>query len=52
MGKQLGMQIVAEGVETENQKNHLLEADCDYLQGFLFSPPIPVDAFVKKYATN
>ena len=50
MGKTLGMQIVAEGVETEFQKNHLLKADCDYLQGFLFSPPIPVEAFVKKYA--
>ena len=50
MGKQLGMQIVAEGVETEGQKNHLLAADCDYLQGFLFSPPIPVNAFTEKYA--
>ena len=39
-------------VETEFQKDHLLKADCDYLQGFLFSPPIPVEAFVKKYAVH
>jgi len=52
MGKTLGMQIVAEGVETEFQKDHLLKADCDYLQGFLFSPPIPVEAFAKKYAVH
>ena len=49
MGKELGMKIVAEGVETETQKDHLLAAGCDSLQGFLFSPPIPVDAFEKKY---
>ena len=49
MGKELGMSIVAEGVETEAQKDHLLAAGCDSLQGFLFSPPIPVDAFEKKY---
>lgn len=48
MGKELGMSIVAEGVETEAQKGHLLAAGCDSLQGFLFSPPIPVDAFEKK----
>ena len=52
MGKTLGMQIVAEGVETEFQKDHLLKADCGYLQGFLFSPPIPIEAFVKKYAVH
>lgn len=52
MGKELGMSIVAEGVETEAQKDHLLAAGCDSLQGFLFSPPIPVDAFEKKYGVD
>lgn len=37
------MEIVAEGVENELQKNYLLEKKCDYLQGYLFSKPIPRD---------
>lgn len=49
MGKELGMKIVAEGVETEAQKDHLLAAGCDTLQGYLYSPPIPVEAFEEKY---
>lgn len=35
------MEIVAEGVENELQKRYLLEKKCDYLQGYLFSKPIP-----------
>ncbi len=50
MGRELGMKIVAEGVETEDQRDHLIEAGCDLLQGYLFSPPIPVQKFVEKYA--
>ncbi len=38
--------IVCEGVETEEQKNLLLELNCDYLQGFYFSRPVAVDAFL------
>ena len=52
LAESLEVSTIAEGVETEFQKDHLLKADCDYLQGFLFSPPIPIEAFVKKYAVH
>ena len=44
MAKALKMQVVAEGVEREEQMFELSEMGCDYLQGFLFSRPVaPVD---------
>jgi EAL domain-containing protein (putative c-di-GMP-specific phosphodiesterase class I) len=43
MGKELGMSVVAEGVETEPQKTALTELKCDLLQGYLFSRPLPVE---------
>lgn len=42
MGKQLRQEIVAEGVETVEQMHYLRELGCDQLQGYLFSPPVPV----------
>lgn len=41
MGHSLGMEIVAEGVETEAQAAILTELGCEYLQGYLFSRPVP-----------
>ena len=43
----LKLQVVAEGVETEQQLAHLREASCDTAQGFLFSEPVPADGFEK-----
>ena len=37
----LNMDVVAEGVEQVEEANLLIEVGCDYLQGYLFSPPIP-----------
>ncbi len=35
------MKVVAEGVETEEQKTYLMNIGCDYLQGYLISRPLP-----------
>lgn len=47
MIRQIGKQIVVEGVETENQIALLHTIGVDYLQGYYFSKPIPEDAFVR-----
>ena len=39
----LGLQVVAEGVETEHQLTELLALGCDEAQGYYFAPPQPVD---------
>lgn len=42
MGRNLGLGVVAEGVETEFQQQWLLECGCDCIQGFLRARPMPV----------
>lgn len=41
MGKAMGMIVVAEGVETREQFDYLLDLNCDIAQGYLFSKPLP-----------
>jgi diguanylate cyclase (GGDEF)-like protein len=45
MASALGLTVVAEGVETEDQLLYLDERGCDVAQGFLFSKPQPADVF-------
>lgn len=45
----LGMAVIAEGVENEKQMELLRLAGCDRLQGFFFSPPMPIDALRQHY---
>jgi diguanylate cyclase (GGDEF)-like protein/PAS domain S-box-containing protein len=44
MGNSLDLKVIAEGVETEGQFDVLLEKNCDEMQGYLFSKPVPVEA--------
>ena len=43
MAKNLGLSIVAEGIETEAQAEFLLERGCHTAQGFYYSKPLPVE---------
>jgi diguanylate cyclase (GGDEF)-like protein/PAS domain S-box-containing protein len=42
MAHSLGLKVVAEGVEKKGQLDVLIKLNCDYAQGFVFSPPVPV----------
>ena len=44
LGHSLGLQVVAEGVETRQQEHFLALERCDTVQGFLYSPPLTADA--------
>ena len=43
MGHGMGLEVVAEGVETESQLSLLKEQQCDIVQGFLFARPLPAE---------
>ena len=45
LGQSLGLNVIAEGVETEGQKEFLAGIGCEAYQGYLFSRPLPIDAF-------
>lgn len=47
MVKNMNVRMVAEGVETKEQKDMLIEMGVDYLQGYYFSKPLPKDEFIK-----
>ena len=46
MAKEIGMHTLAEGVETEEQFAFLREIGCEKVQGYLFSPPMPIEKMV------
>ena len=52
MAKELGMQVITEGVETAPQIEYLTSMGCNCFQGFYFSKPISVDEFELKYASD
>ncbi|TFI54656.1 EAL domain-containing protein [Mastigocladus laminosus UU774] len=51
MGHNLNLQVIAEGVETESEKEFLQQYNCDAMQGFLFSRPVAAGEFQKFLST-
>jgi EAL domain-containing protein (putative c-di-GMP-specific phosphodiesterase class I) len=45
MAHKLGLKVIAEGIETEQQRQLLLKMGCDYGQGFLFARPMTREEF-------
>ncbi len=45
MAKSLELEVIAEGVETEEQRDYLLNKGCTHYQGYLFSKPVPIEQF-------
>jgi len=50
MAGSLGLGVVAEGVETEAQREFLLGLGCTYMQGYRFDPPLPAEEILRKFA--
>lgn len=49
MARQLGLQVLAEGIETEEQRQFLLNSGCPIGQGFLFNRPLPIQQLLAHY---
>jgi EAL domain-containing protein (putative c-di-GMP-specific phosphodiesterase class I) len=45
LSRAMGLSVIAEGVETEEQREFLARLGCHSFQGFLFSPALPVEEF-------
>ncbi len=55
LGRAMGLSVIAEGVETDEQRGFLAALGCQSFQGYLFSPPLPVEdfqAFAAGFAEN
>ena len=52
MAHQLGLKVVAEGVETEAELQYLKECDCDLVQGYLYSRPVDARKFINLMANQ
>ena len=51
LARALGMMTTAEGIETRDQQSSVMALGCDEAQGYLFSPPVPVDQVAEVLAT-
>jgi EAL domain-containing protein (putative c-di-GMP-specific phosphodiesterase class I) len=51
LGRSLGFEVIAEGVEDEQIRDRLISLGCQYAQGYLWAPPMPADALRDRMAT-
>ena len=51
MADALGMEVISEGVETQQQHDALMQMGCSIFQGYFFSRPIPVEEFETRFET-
>ena len=49
LAKSLGMQLVAEGAELQEQIDYLKQRNCDIVQGYFYSKPLPADEFEQRW---
>ena len=52
MARHLNIQVIAEGIETKQQKQILVDAGCKFGQGYLFAKPLPLSDFKNKFFLN
>lgn len=52
LGKNLGLRVIAEGVETLHELDTVKEIGCDEIQGFRYAPPLPAKAFASLLRAN
>jgi EAL domain-containing protein (putative c-di-GMP-specific phosphodiesterase class I) len=52
LARQLGLSVVAEGVEDEGSRDRLIDLGCDIAQGYLFSRPLPPDRLAAWFAAR
>ena len=52
MAEGLGIRVLCEGVETEQQVELLRKLGCNYVQGYFYSRPIPVEEYIEKYCED
>jgi len=49
LGNSLGINVIAEGVETQQQRDYLLNNGCQFFQGYLFGKPEPLSVFKQRF---
>ena len=52
MADSLGIEVVAEGVENDAQRECIKSIGCDYMQGYLFGKPMPAEELLARYGTE
>jgi predicted signal transduction protein with EAL and GGDEF domain len=52
MGKSMGLRVIAEGVETNEQKAFLAAERCDEIQGYIYGPPLPAEQMTRLLSSS